>query len=91
MIVFHLLIDVTGNNEFGRGEGYGIEINLSNLSAFKKSIGVGYLTFKSAKKGDGNLNSGGGNIKKNVKAARGFNYLISGNKKVFNLLWYAFT
>ena len=53
------------------------ETNLSNLSAYKKSTEVGYLTPKSTKKGIDNL-------KKSIKAAKGFDYLTPDAKKVFN-------
>ena len=45
---------------------------------------MGYLTSGGAKKG-------GGNTKKDVKAAKGCNYLTLVTKKVFNRLLHAFT
>ena len=86
LIVSQSLIDIEGNNEFGRNEGGGNKTNLSNSFVSKKSIGTSYLTFKNAKKGDGNPNSSGGNTKKCVKANKDFNYQIIGIKKAFNIL-----
>ena len=60
-------------------------------SRLKKSTGTSYLTSKSAQKSGSSPNSSGGNIKKSVKAATGFNHLIPGAKKAFNLLWHVFT
>ena len=71
-------------NKVGDSESSGNEINLSNLSALKKSTRAGYLTSGGAKKGSGNS-------KKGVKAARGPNYLNLAVKKVFNYLRHAFT
>ena len=64
-------------------ENSGNETNLSNLSVSRKSNGAGYLTFGGAKRG-------GGNTKKGVKAAKGFNYLTSAAQKAFNYLWHVF-
>ena len=75
-------IDVGDKDEFGNIDGN--ETNLLNSSASTKSTVAGYLTSESAKKG-------GGNIKKYVKAARGFYYLIPATKKAFNHLWHTFT
>ena len=84
-------INAECDNKVGEGEGDGNKTNLSNPSASKKSIWAGYLTFKGAKKSGNNPNSGGGNTKRNVKAAKGSDYITSGTKKIFNLLWYTFT
>ena len=77
-------IDVADEDEVGDGESDCNETNLSNLFASKRSIGAGYLTFGGAK-------SGGGNTKKDVKAARGSDYLNPAAKKAFNHLWHLFT
>ena len=91
LIVLQLLINIIDNDGFDEGEGGGNKTNLSNSSAFKKSIRAGYLTSKSAEKGGGNSKSGGGNTKKGVKANKSSDYLTSGAKKTFNLLRHAFT
>ena len=83
-IILQLLIDVTNENEISGVKSDGNKTNLSNLSATKKSTRAGYPTSEGAKKG-------GGNTKKSVKAAKGFNYLILGAKKAFNLSRYKFT
>ena len=77
-----------GKFEISQNEDSGNEINLSNLSAFKKSS---YLTSKGVKKGGGNSNNSGGSTKKGVQAIRGYNYLTLGTKKAFHLLQHAFT
>ena len=77
-------IDMADEDEVDRGKSGGNETNLSNLSASKRSTRAGYLTFGGTKKG-------GGNIKKDVKAARGWDYLTLAAKKAFNYLRYAFT
>ena len=76
------LIDVTDEDECVESSGNGT--NLSNPSVSTRSIGAGYLTFKGAKRG-------GGNTRKGIKAARGFDYLILAAKKAFNHLRHAFT
>ena len=91
LIFLQLSMNVLGNNKIGRSKGGGNETNSSNSSISKKSTRADCLTFKSAKKGGANSNSGGGNTKKGVKAARGFDYLTPGTKKAFNLLRHAFT
>ena len=68
----------------GVSEGGDNERNLWNLSISKKSTQAGYLIFKGTKKGVDNT-------KKDDNAARGSDYLISGTKKIFNLLQDAFT
>ena len=68
-ILLQSLIDAVGNIKDDRGEGDSNKTNLSNSSAFKKSIRAGYQTFKGAKKDNDNT-------KKGVKAVRGSNYLI---------------
>ena len=77
-------------DEVGKSKSGSNKTNLSNPSILKRSTGAGYLIFKGAKTGNSNINSGGGNIKKSVKAAKGFDYLIADAKKVFNHLWHAF-
>ena len=81
LIVLQLSIDATDDNKVGESKDSGNETNLSNSSASKKSTGADYLTFNGNKKGGGNFNSGSGNIKKDVKAVTGFNYLILGAKR----------
>ena len=76
-------IDVADKNEIGDDKSGGDKINLSNLSASKKSNKVDYLTFEGAKRG-------GANTKKDVKAAEDSDYLNPGAKKAFNYLWHAF-
>ena len=90
-IILKPLINKASANEIGRSDSGSNATNLSNSFAFKKSTKVGYLIFKGAKKGGNNLNSGGGNTKKDVEAGRGFNYLTLGAKKFFNLLLHVFT
>ena len=90
-IVLQSLIDAANKDEIGGGESSGNKANLSNLCILKRSTGAGYLTFESAKKGGDNPKKDGGNTKKDVKAAKGFHYLIPDTKKVFNYLWHAFT
>ena len=80
--ILQSLIDAAHKDEIGEGENSGHETNLSNLSASKRSIKAGYLTFKSAKKGGNSPKSGSGNSKKVVKDASGSNYLISDAKKL---------
>ena len=65
-------------------ESNGNRTSLSNSSASTRSTKAGYLTPKGAKRG-------GGNIKKDVKAAKGSDYLTSATKKAFNHLWHSFT
>ena len=69
------------DNDVGKSDGD--KTNLSNLSVSTKSTGAGYPTFGCAKRG-------GGNIKKVVKAVRGFDYLTLATKKAFNYLRHAF-
>lgn len=83
-------MDAAGNNEIGEVKGGSNETNLSNSFVSKKFTKQSYLTSEGAKKGDGNTNNGGGNIKKSVKAARAFNYQTLNVKKAFNILWHAF-
>ena len=71
-------------DEDGESENDGDKTNLSNPSTSKKSTGASYLIFEGGKKV-------GGNTKKDFKAAKSFNYLILGAKKVFNFLQHAFT
>ena len=78
------LIDTASDNKDGRGESQSNKTNLSNLFAFRKSIGAGYLTSKGAKRGNKNT-------KKGIAAVRGSNYLTSDIKKAFNFLHYVFT
>ena len=80
---FLQLIDAADKDKFAGGKIGGNETNLSNLSTSKKSTKTGYPTFKSTKKG-------GGNIKKGVKAAKGSDDLTLTAKKAFNHLRYAF-
>ena len=75
-------IDVADEDEVGKSGGNGT--NLLNLSMSTKYTGAGYLTSKGTKRG-------GGNTKKGVKAARGFDYLTPAAKKAFNHLRHAFT
>ena len=70
---------MANEDEVGRNESGGNDINLSNPSALKKSIRVDYLTYRGAKRG-------GGNTKKGITAARCSNYLNSAAKKTFNYL-----
>ena len=64
-------------NEISDDESCGNETNLSNLSASKRSIRAGYLTFGGVKKGNGNT-------KKIIKAVKSPNYLTPAAKKAFN-------
>ena len=75
-------IDVADEDEVGETGGDGT--NLSYPSASTRSTRASYLTSGGAKRG-------GGNTKKGVKAARGFDYLTLTAKKTFNYLWHAFT
>ena len=75
-------INVADEDEVGESGSNGT--NLSNLSASRRSTGVGYLSFGGAKKGEGN-------IKKGFKAARGSDYLILAAKEAFNHLQNTFT
>ena len=84
--ILQSLIDTADKDEVGRVKNSGNKTNLSNPSPSKKSIGVGYLTFEGAKKGDKNPKRGGHNIVKGVEAAKGFNYLNLVAKKTFNHL-----
>ena len=86
LIVLQLSIDVKENNKIDIDRGNGNKTNLLNLSTSKKSIGVSYLTSKSAKKGNNNPNSSSNNTKKSVEAAKGSDYLTLGAKKALNLL-----
>ena len=85
------MIDVEDEDEIDEIENGSNETNLSNPLASKKSIGVGYLTFESAKQDGNNPKRGGSNIKNSVQAARSFDYLTSNVKKAFNHLQHAFT
>ena len=89
LIVLQSLIDAMGKNEAGGGKDGGNKTNLLNSSILKESIRAGYLTSKGVKKCEIKPNSGGGNTKKNFKAARGSDYLISSAKNAFNLLRHA--
>ena len=91
LIVLQSSINEAGNNKVGGSEDGGNKTNLSNSSAFKKSIKVDYPTSNGAKKGGSNSYSGGGNIKKGVQAARGSVYLNLDAKKAFNVLRHVFT
>ena len=82
---------MAGNNEVGKGQGGGNETNLSNLFASKKSAGADYLNSKNTKKSPNNSKKDGGNIKKNVKAVKGSDYLTADTKKAFNNLRHMFT
>ena len=86
-----LWIDMAEEDKVSRNDNSGNETNLSYPSTSKIFNKAGYLSSKGAKKGGGNLKRGSGNIKKDVKAAKGSNYLISGAKKTFNLLQHVFT
>ena len=77
-------IDVADEDEIGEGKSSKNRTHLSNPSASKKSTGVGYLTFGSAKKG-------GGNTKKSVKATKSSDYLIPAAKNALNYLRHTFT
>ena len=70
-------IDVADKDEISKSNGNGT--NLSNPSMSMRSIKAGYLTSGGAKRG-------GGNTKKNVKAAKCSDYLTPAAKKAFNLL-----
>ena len=59
-------IDPADKDEVGNSESSGNEMNLSNPSVSEKSIKAGYLTFISAKKGNGHT-------KKAVKAVTSSN------------------
>ena len=83
LTISQLLIDAVDEDEVGRIESGGDEINLSNPSASKRSIRTDYLTLQDTKKGNGNTNKG-------VKAATGSHYLISNTKKALNYLQHAF-
>ena len=78
------LIDVTSKNKVDKNVSN--KINLSNLSALKKSTGAGYLISKGAKKDGNNFKKSGSNTKKSVKTAISFNYLTLDAKKAFNYL-----
>ena len=65
--------------------------NPSNLSASKKSTKAGYLTFKSANKGNNNPEKSNANTKKCVNAAKSLDYLTPDAKKAFNHLRHIFT
>ena len=71
-------INEVDEDEVDGGESCGNKKNLSNPSMSKN------LTLKDAKRG-------GGNIKKGVKAARGYDYLTPDIKNAFNYLRHAFT
>ena len=73
-------INVVDEDEVG--ESGGNETNLSNLSTLIRFTRGGYSTSGGAKKG-------GNNTKKDVEAARNFDYLIPATKKAFNHLWHA--
>ena len=75
------LIDVSDKDDINESGGNGT--NLSNPSISTRSTGAGYLSFGGTKKG-------GGNIKKDVKAAKGSDYLTPAAKKAFNYLRHAF-
>ena len=66
------------------GESNSNRTNLLNPFASTKSTKAGYLTSGGAKRG-------GGNTKKDVKAAQNSDYLISAIKKAFNHLRHPFT
>ena len=83
-IVSQSLINIADEDKIDKGESGGNKTNLSKLSVLKKSTKTDYLISKSAKRG-------GSNTKKDVKAAKNFDYLIPGTKKIFNLLWHMFT
>ena len=90
LIILQSSIDVLKDNKIDGGEIGSNKTKLSNSSASKKSTKTGYPTFKDAKKGGGKPNSNGGNIKKDVEATWGSDYLTSGTKKAFNLLKHTF-
>ena len=77
---------MSNEDEFGGVDSGGNKTNLSNLSISKIFIGTGYLNSKGAKKSNGKMNSSCGNIEKNVKAVKNYDYLISNAKKTFNHL-----
>ena len=89
--ILKLLINAVDEDEVCGGESGSNKINLSNLSALKKSTKAGYLTSRSAKKGGNNPKKSGSNIKKDIKAPKSFNYLTPNTKKAFNHLQYMFT
>ena len=74
-------IDVTDEDE--PGESGSNETNLSNPSTSTRSTKAGYLT-------SGNAKRGGGNTKKDVKAAKRSDDLTSATKKIFHHLRHAF-
>ena len=75
-------IDVADEDEVGKSGSN--KTNLSNPFTSTRSIRAGDPTSGGAKRG-------GGNTKKGVKAARGYDYLIPATKKAFNHLQHAFT
>ena len=75
-------IDMADEDKVDKNDGN--ETNLSNSSAFRRSIWAGYLTFRNAKRG-------GCNTKKGVKAARDSDYLTLAVKNAFNHSRHAFT
>ena len=88
--ILQSLIHEADKNEVGRSKNSVNEINLSNPSASKRSIGAGYLISEGAKKTSDNPKRGGGNTKKVVIAAKGSDYLTLDAKKAFNHLQHAF-
>ena len=80
--ILQSIINMVNKNKVGGGK-IGCKTNLSNPSVSKKSTKTCYLTSGGAKRG-------GGNTKKDVKAAKGSNYLTSDAKKVFNYLRHPF-
>ena len=85
-IVSQSSINTAGNNNVCGNKNSNNKTNLLNSFTSKKSLGAGYLASKGVKKDGGNPNSGGDNTKKDIKAARGSDYLTPGAKKAFNFL-----
>ena len=84
--ILQSLIDATDKDEIDEGESDSNETNLVNSFKSKRSTGTGYLTFGGIKKGGNNLQRGGGNTKKCIKAAGGSKYLTPNIKKAFNYI-----